>query len=156
MTDWNLRFLALADHVAQWSKDPSTKVGAVIVRPNLTVCSMGYNGLPRKIKDDERLNDRAVKYEIVVHAEDNALLMTREDLSGYYIYTTLPPCSRCAARIIQSGIVAVYSYEPPEHWRENCRLADELLREARMHPIWYTREGQFAKDYFELQSPTNK
>ena len=50
---WDRRFLALAEHVADWSKDPSTKTGAVIVRPDRTIASMGYNGFPRGMADTD-------------------------------------------------------------------------------------------------------
>ncbi len=66
---WDERFLALAEHIAGWSKDPSTKVGAVITRPDRTISSIGYNGLPRYVIDgEERLNHRKTKYEMTVHA----------------------------------------------------------------------------------------
>ena len=43
---WDHRFLALAEHISHWSKDPSTKVGAVITHRSKRVVSMGFNGLP--------------------------------------------------------------------------------------------------------------
>src|SRR3989344_2191240 len=81
---WDRRFLALAEHVAQWSKDPSTKTGAVIVDPNNRVVSLGYNGFPRGVNDlPERLSNRELKYKIIVHCERNALLFARESVRGY-------------------------------------------------------------------------
>ena len=72
---WDKRFLALAEHIARWSKDPSTKIGAVIVDPNKRVVSLGYNCFPRGVEDsEERLENREVKYKIIVHCERNALL----------------------------------------------------------------------------------
>lgn len=128
---WDRYFLGMAEYVSTASKDPSTKVGVVIVRPNKTVASMGFNGFPRGIADDGRLADRATKYEITIHAEENALLMASERLDGCTAYIwPLPPCSRCAAKLIQAGIVRVVSPEAPSHWQENCRLGMELLFEA--------------------------
>jgi dCMP deaminase len=91
---WDVRFLELANHIAQWSKDPSTKVGAVIVRPDRTICSVGYNGFPRGVDDnEERYMDRPTKYEFVVHAEANAIIHAREPLHDYILYTyPLMPC----------------------------------------------------------------
>ncbi len=94
---WDDRFLNLAKFVAEWSKDPSTKVGAVIVRPDRTVASVGYNGFPRGVLDHvDRYSDRDTKYAMVVHAENNALINARQSLEGCTLYVTpLPPCTQC-------------------------------------------------------------
>lgn len=136
MTDWDERFLQLAQHIAQWSKDPSTKVGAVIVRPNRTIASVGYNGFPRGVNDDERLNDRPYKYAMTVHAEANAILSANERLDGCTLYVTpLSPCSSCASILIQSGIKRVVAYMPhqPEHWADSFAIARTMLDEAGVH-----------------------
>ena len=71
---WDIRFMRMAHEVASWSKDPSTKVGCVLVKDR-KIISMGYNGFPRLIEDDlNRLIDREVKYEMTVHAEQNAVI----------------------------------------------------------------------------------
>jgi dCMP deaminase len=107
---WIKRHISLAKHVSTWSKDPSTQVGAVIARPDNTIASIGYNGFPRGVSDTEdRLNNRSVKYELVVHAEANAIVNAREPLHGHSIFVhPFCTCSRCAAIIIQSGIRSVY------------------------------------------------
>ena len=124
--------LAEARLSATMSKDPSTQVGAAVLRPDGTLASKGWNGFPRGVADTpDRLNDRAVKYEIVVHAELNALLTAREPLAGCTIYTTLHPCSRCAACIIQAGIrrvVTVASDNP--RFADSFKLAADLFAEA--------------------------
>ena len=133
MTDWDERFLQLAQHIAQWSKDPSTKVGAVIVRPNRTIASVGYNGFPRGVNDDERLNDRPYKYAMTVHAEANAILSANERLDGCTLYVTpLSPCSSCASILIQSGIKRGVAYMPhqPGHWADSFAIARTMLDEA--------------------------
>jgi dCMP deaminase len=105
MTDWNQRFMNLAHHVAGWSKDPSTKVGAVIVNDKKQVLSLGYNGFPRGVHDcAERYNDRSTKLQFVAHAERNALDNAYIDVDGATLYSTLYPCSECAKGIIQRGI----------------------------------------------------
>ena len=63
---WDLRFLEMARNAASWSKDPSTKVGAIIVDDDKRVISVGYNGFPKGVRDDERLDDRQEKYKIIV------------------------------------------------------------------------------------------
>ena len=133
---WDEFFLGLAKYISTRSRDPSTKVGAVIVRPNKTIVSLGFNGFPRGVDDDEeRYNDRELKYKLVVHAEANALVAANEDLEGCTIYTwPFPPCSSCAGLIIQSGIHAVIAPEPtPEQvdrWGDSLRLAVDMFREA--------------------------
>lgn len=134
---WDLRFIELAGFVAQWSKDPSTKVGAVIVRPDRTVAAIGYNGFPRGVLDhSQRYEDRAQKYEMVVHAELNAILNSRESLEGFSLYVTpLPPCSQCAAAIIQRGIgrvvVAVRGNLQPI-WIDKWKVSKTMFSEAQV------------------------
>ena len=74
---WDLRFLKLAEHISNWSKDPSTKVGCIIVGEDREIRSTGFNGFPRGIEDsEERLNDRTQKYPLICHAEENAIMFT--------------------------------------------------------------------------------
>ena len=92
MNKWDERFMKLAEHVASWSKDPSTKVGAVIVDEQHRIVSLGSNGFPKGIADDTRLDDRAKKYEIVVHAEINAILFANKPVGNCTLYVyPLPP-----------------------------------------------------------------
>ncbi len=138
MTNWNQRFLDLARTVAGWSKDPSSQVGAVLVRPDRTIVSLGFNGFPRGVKDlPERLNDREKKYPRVVHSEANCILTARGDTFGNTLYSTLHPCSNCAALIIQAGIARVVypDLEIPERWRDNFNLAAEMFAEAGVEAI---------------------
>ena len=109
---WDKRYLKLAYEVAQWSKDPSSKIGAVTVGAKGQVLSQGFNGLPRGLKDSfTRLHDRETKYKFVVHAEMNAIYNatyngTSLDGSTLYVYG-LPICSECAKGVIQVGIKRV-------------------------------------------------
>ena len=136
MTKWDKRFLGLAEHVSQWSKDPSTKVGACIVDPTNRVVSISYNGFPRGVDDNEDyLNDRAKKLQRTIHAEPNAILFAQRDLTDHTLYVyPFPPCVNCAALIIQSGIVRVVSPEASpelrERWHESMVAAEEMFKEA--------------------------
>lgn len=128
---WDHRFLTLAEHVGRWSKDPSTKVGAVIVRPDRTIASLGYNGFPRGVKDVYQ--DREDKLLRTVHAEMNAILSAREPLHGCTIYVSpLFPCANCAAAIIQAGIKTVIARmgQPREEWAKSFNTARGMFREA--------------------------
>jgi len=133
---WDMRFMRMAHEVASWSKDPSTKVGCVLVKDR-KIISMGYNGFPRLIEDDlNRLIDREVKYEMTVHAEQNAVITAALhgiSTAGSTAYVTFSPCSRCAAVLINAGISTVVvsaADDIPGRWLENFRLAAELLNEA--------------------------
>lgn len=134
MSKWDERFIGLARHVAQWSKDPSTQVGAVLVRPDRTVASVGFNGFARRVEDSkERYADRPTKYEMIVHAELNALLNTRESIEGYTLYVTpLPPCAQCTAALIQRGIgkVVLDRSKTAETWDEKFEISRTMLAEA--------------------------
>jgi dCMP deaminase len=131
---WDYRALRLARTVATWSKDPNTQVGACIMRPDRTVASVGFNGFPRGVQDNARLDDREQKYDLIIHAEMNAILHAREPLGGYTIAIyPLLPCVRCAVHVIQAGIKFVVA--PPittetEHWRASVEKSVELFREA--------------------------
>ncbi len=110
--DWDRRFLELADHIAQWSKDPRTQVGAVIVDAKKRVVSVGYNGFPRGVSDTvDRYEDRPTKHLFVAHAERNALDNAPLMVDGCTIYVPLLPCNECAKSIIQKGITRVVTYK---------------------------------------------
>jgi dCMP deaminase len=129
---WDTRFIDLAEHVSRWSKDPSTKVGAVIA-DEIRVVSLGFNGLPVGMVDTyERLHDRELKYQLIVHAERNALLFSTESLKGCTIYTwPFMPCSVCAGMIIQSGISRVVApVSSSERWADNFKLSFEMFLES--------------------------
>src|SRR5262245_42608666 len=133
MSDWHARFLSLAAHIAQWSKDPSTKCGAVIVRPNRTIVSVGYNGFPRGVEDTPYLlNDREEKYKRVVHAEMNAILFAGV-VKGYTLYTwPFLPCCHCATCVIQTGITSVIAPggEGPLWDRHHVALSRDMMEQA--------------------------
>lgn len=130
---WDARFLDLAKEVSTWSRDPSTRVGAIIVGDSNTVLGMGYNGAPRWADDDEiDLENREEKYKWTIHAEMNAIMdaMAKHgDISNSQIYTyPFHPCSHCAKHIIQAGIVRVVTTDfIPERWADDFEVAGELF-----------------------------
>lgn len=116
MDKWDVRWFERAKLLATWSKDPSTQVGCVIVRDNHAL-GEGYNGFPPGIADDERLNDRELKRQIALHAEVNAIIHARGHVRGATAYSTLLPCSQCAAALIAAGVARVVTAHSgkPEH-----------------------------------------
>lgn len=146
---WDSHFLQLAALHACMSKDPSTQVGAVIVGPEREVLSMGFNGLPRGLKDSpERLNDRDRKLRIIVHAEMNAVLQAARygiPLKGSTIYIMAkdaktgfnwggPPCTRCTVELMQTGIAEIvtipFRRDAAPRWASDLEEALELIGEA--------------------------
>ena len=153
MNHWHLRFLELAAHVAQWSRDPSKKVGAVIVRPDKTIASLGFNGFARGVEDrPERYADKPLKNEMVVHAEMNAILHAREPLHGYSLYMwPYQPCARCAVAIIQAGIKTIYSFAgETENWADTINLAQSMFKEAGVEIILIDDAGM--RDRYDPRS----
>ena len=139
MTDWDKRFLKLAKHISKWSKDPSTQVGCVVVGPDRELRSTGFNGLPRGIEDNnERLNNREIKYPLICHAEENAIMHAARigmSLKGCTAYITWPPCTRCARSLIQAGISTIIypkDIEIPKRWLEDFNLSLNMLKEANI------------------------
>lgn len=136
MDKWDHRYMHLANVVAEWSKDPSSRIGAVAVSGTGQILTTGYNGFPRGINDDDRLHDRPVKYKYIVHAEQNAIYNANYNgvsLKGATMYVAgLPCCSDCAKGIIQVGIKRVVMDGDPhnERWRESVDLTLNMFDEA--------------------------
>lgn len=124
---WDRRFLKLATEIATWSKDPSTQTGAVIVRPDKTIASVGYNGFPRGMNDGYQLyENREYKYAHIIHCEMNAVLSARERMDGYTLYTyPFASCDRCAVHMVQCGIKRYVAPPLPEHLKERWGAALE-------------------------------
>lgn len=134
--NWTRRFMDLAAHVSGWSKDPSTKVGAVVVDEDRRVLATGYNGFPRGVRDEPiRYEERSVKYVLVVHAEANALLNAVASVRGKILVCTCYPCPECTKLIIQAGISAVVCPPAPPplqetSWRDVLPYSAQMLAEA--------------------------
>lgn len=132
--EWIIRHLESAKHRATFSKDPSTKVGAVLVEPDYKRDhSYGYNGFPRGVKDIN-LTDRDYKYPRTVHAELNCILNSDRNLKGHILFCTLAPCAGCAAAIIQKEIAVVYhiqeNFTASNRWHESHAVAISMFEEA--------------------------
>ena len=126
----------LAEHVAGWSKGPRKRIGAVIVRPDKSIASLGYNGPPRGFDDEAFLRmTREDQHKVVIHAEDNALRQTHdaESVAGYTLFVSpLLPCANCADKIAKAGIRRVVAYcgHISPDWRESAEEAERIFIEA--------------------------
>lgn len=137
----DIRFLNLAKEISTWSKDPSTKVGAVVVGDRDQIISQGYNGFPRGFNDSEEIySNKQLKYKYIIHAEANAIynaLYNGAYVEGATIYVHgLPVCSECAKAIVQSGITrVVYDSEPKERWIQSCSDAMDIFKQAGVEVV---------------------
>ena len=127
---WDERFLKLAKEVASWSKDPSTKTGAVIVNDQKKVVSVGYNGFPAAMRDDPELYaNRDMKYSRIIHCEMNALITAKQDVNFCTLYTyPFPSCDRCVVHMIQAGICCFVAPKPTPEQEERWGPAFEKTR----------------------------
>jgi dCMP deaminase len=114
---WDMRFLQLADTVAQWSKDPKHKVGAVLVDDHQRIMGVGYNGFPDRCDDDPRTLASDRKHEAMVHAEMNAILNCPVPTRGLTCYSTHSPCVTCQPMIVQAGLVRLVYWSPTAAWQ---------------------------------------
>ena len=140
-------FLELALKHSELSRDPETRVGAVIVGPAGDVRSMGYNRFPEGIEESAaRLNDRETKLSLMVHAELVAVMNAARvgiPLQGCTLYFAQTddtglvwggvPCTRCTDHLLMTGITEVISYptkRAPSKWHRDWAFARELFRES--------------------------
>ena len=144
---WVSRYFEIAGLVGTWSKDPSTKVGAIIVGDKGQIISQGYNGFPRGVKDSpERYNNRELKYRLVVHAEMNAILnalYNGSSVVGASIYIhNLPVCQECAKAIIQAGLARVFiDTSVNERWGEAWEISKTMFSESGVRCYYFDREA---------------
>lgn len=133
---WDKRFIRVAREVSSWSKDPSKQIGAVVVKDK-RILATGYNGFPKGIDDaPEKYEDRELKYELVVHAEMNAIYnatlngISLKD-STLYVWG-LPVCNECAKGIIQVGInrIVMAAEGIPQRWIDSYAKSRKLFVES--------------------------
>jgi dCMP deaminase len=142
---WHVYYLDIARLCAMKSKDPSTKVGAVLVQYDWSSNSpmrefLGYNGFPRRIKDTpERLANRELRLALTLHAEENALIKAGRDAEGGVMYVWCDPqwdapctCAGCAIRQAQYRTRMLVSWRgnTPDRWKESQKLSHQILQEA--------------------------
>lgn len=103
--EWDEYFMNIAETVATKSKDPSSKMGCVIVDEKKRVVSVGYNGMLQGADESKMtLKDRPMKYYFAIHSEMNALIFAKRDLSGCTIYNKVATCENCLKYCLQAGI----------------------------------------------------
>lgn len=145
--DKAIKYFKFAQYQAElFSKDPSKKVGAVILAPeSMQMLSLGYNGMPRKVREDKMHRwERPLKYKYVEHAERNALYNAVRHgtaLEGSIAVVSMYPCCDCARGLIQSGIKMIITKDPQwnhERWGEDFRISKEMFEEAGIDVVLLT------------------
>lgn len=103
--NWDEYFLGIAEAVALKSKDPSSKMGCVIVDQNKRVVSLGYNGMVQGSDESKMtLEERPMKYHFAIHSEMNAIIFAHQDLTGCTLYNRVATCDNCLKYCLQAGI----------------------------------------------------
>lgn len=135
--DWDIFWLQLCVQISKKSKDRSTKIGSIVVSPDNKHTSMGWNGFPTGIKDDEEYyHTRPTKYQITAHAEQNALDNCIFDVKGWTLYVSCGgPCTGCTRSIIQKGIRRIVHFDGKfegkgSHWESDLELSRIMLNEV--------------------------
>ena len=156
---WQNRMVNLAKYVSEWSRDHA-QVGAVLVSKKGGDITLGYNGFPFGVKDDDRLKIRDQKLNIIVHAEVNAIIAAGSRAADGDLYVFGKSiCARCAGPIIQAGIKRVFakkpkeegSYNPPTEegaidWEEMGRISESMFKEAKIEVIYYEYKATVVED----------
>ena len=126
--------------MASWSKDPSTQCGAVVVRPDQTISSFGFNGFPQRMNDtQERYEDRSFKYPHIIHSEWNALLSSQDaTLEGCQVYAwPMPPCHECTNFLIQKKISGIVCPSPEvdklERWQSSFEHSRQIAKQTGLN-----------------------
>ena len=103
--EWDEYFMKIAETAAMKSKDPSSKMGCVIVDANKRVVSLGYNGMLQGADESKMtLSERPMKYYFSIHSEMNALIFAHQDLTGCTVYNRVATCDNCLKYCLQAGI----------------------------------------------------
>ncbi len=162
---WDEYFMANAILISARSKDPHNRVGACIVNNDNKVLSVGYNGLPRGMSDDdfdwlspgEKTGiKKNIKDYYVVHAERNAILNSRgnvDDLKGSTLYVTWFPCTECTKEIIQAGIKKVVHLRMYSK-KELVEISKIMLEAAGVEVVRFNELVDFTKE--EVDEVTDK
>jgi len=148
LSNWDKKFIELANLVATWSKDRSTKIGAVIVDDSHRVLSVGYNGFPVGFNDNvDSRHERPQKYMYTEHGERNAIYSAARNgisLVGSTMYIPWFSCADCARAIIQSGIKKIVCEQPDwkndeksKRWEDSQKAALEMFIECGVEIQYY-------------------
>ena len=156
--EWDEYFMKIAETVAVKSKDPSSKMGCVIVDKNKRVVSLGYNGMLQGADESKMtLSERPMKYYFAIHSEMNAVLFAHQDLTGCTIYNRVATCENCLKYCLQAGIkrfvykeLRVHSHSTdPKKSMTNVETDEAVIRLLSSIPEVQTLNISNGKTYIE-------
>jgi len=156
--EWDEYFISLTEAVAQKSKDPSSKMGCVIVDKDKRIVSTGYNGMVRGADESKMtLTERPMKYFFAVHSEMNALIFAHQDLNGCTVYNRVATCENCLKYCLQAGIkrfvykeLRVHSHAAdPKKSMTNVDTDEAIIRLLTAMPEVETLNLSNGKTYIE-------
>ena len=144
---WDEYFMGLAKLSAERSKDPNTQVGACIANEAHKVVALGYNGMPRGVKDSDMPWEREgdfldTKYAYVCHSELNAILNSVANTEGCTIYVTLFPCNECAKAIVQAGIKKVVYADDKYADTDGTKASKRIFDRCGVEYVEYKPSGK--------------
>lgn len=121
--------------LAKSSKDPSSKIGAMVLDCKGNIVGKAWNRFPAGIKEDARMSNRDEKYALIVHAEIGALLQAGSRSKGgtIYVYAFKGfPCPECTKHIIAAGIkkIVITGPELPKRWKSTQGLSQQMIEES--------------------------
>lgn len=157
-SEWDEYFMEIAEVVASRSKDPSSKMGCVIVDENKRVVSLGYNGMLQGADESKMtLSERPMKYYFAIHSEMNALIFAKRDLTGCTVYNRVATCENCLKYCLQAGItrfvykeLRVHSHSTDRaHSMTNVETDEAIIRLLASMPHVKTLNITNGKTYTE-------
>lgn len=147
---WDEMYMSMCYLVASRSRDKSSHSGCVIVAPDCTVRSVGYNGFPRGIEETPERQERPLKYQYFEHAERNAIYNAGRNgvpVLGCKLYINWLPCSDCMRAVIQSGISELIVHKQGQDaflmsrndtvWSADHDICIGMAEEAGVSVRWY-------------------
>ena len=156
--EWDEYFMKIAETVATKSKDPSSKMGCVIVDARKRVVSLGYNGMIQNADESKMtLSERPMKYYFAIHSEMNAILFAHQDLTGCTVYNRVATCENCLKYCLQAGIkrfvykeLRVHSHSSePQKSMTNVETDEAVIRLLSAMPEVETLNITNDKTYIE-------
>ena len=103
------------------SEDPHTQVGVSLFDEDWRTVSTGFNGFaPQLIPNEEIIQNRPLKSDLINHAEINAILYSSRQ--PYYACMVYSPCIHCAKTIAASKIKEIYFLK--QYRKSNSEVLD--------------------------------
>jgi dCMP deaminase len=108
----------------------------------------GYNGFIRGANDSDLPNTRPLKYEFIIHAEQNLITNCSRHgipMENCMLVCTMSPCKLCMRLMINSGITRVVARELYKDFNDILNMPDVktnmVKRDDGFYEITYSVEA---------------